>query len=50
NDKKEILKYENFHNHFEKRIDISILNAKHKIKDEVRKSSIPLGKKPKHYI
>jgi len=33
------------HNHLEKECDTSILTATHRINDEIRKSSIPLGKK-----
>ncbi|KAG4106425.1 hypothetical protein H8356DRAFT_1400216 [Neocallimastix lanati (nom. inval.)] len=48
NDKKEVLKYESLHNHLEKEIDVSILVAKHKIKEEIKKNSIPIDIKPKH--
>jgi len=48
NDKKEVLKYESLHNHLEKEIDVSISVAKHKIKEEIRKNSIPMVIKPKH--
>ncbi|KAG4105181.1 hypothetical protein H8356DRAFT_1366384 [Neocallimastix lanati (nom. inval.)] len=48
NDKKEVLKYESLHNHLEKEIDVSISVAKHKIKEEIRKNSIPMDIKPKH--
>ncbi|KAG4101052.1 hypothetical protein H8356DRAFT_933677, partial [Neocallimastix lanati (nom. inval.)] len=41
-DKKEILKYENLHNNLEKEFDASISIVKHKIKDEIKKSSITL--------
>ncbi|KAG4098851.1 hypothetical protein H8356DRAFT_1424407 [Neocallimastix lanati (nom. inval.)] len=41
NDKKEVLKYESLHNHLEKEID-------HKIKEEIKKNSIPMDIKPKH--
>jgi len=47
-DKKEILKYENLHNNLEKEFDASISIVKHKIKDEIKKSSITLGIKPKY--
>ncbi len=47
NDKKEILKYENLHNHLEKEYDASMSIVKHKIKDEIRQSSIPFDIKPK---
>jgi len=40
NDKKEILKYEDLHNHLEKECDGSISIAKYRIKEEIRKSSI----------
>ncbi|KAG4093435.1 hypothetical protein H8356DRAFT_1428721 [Neocallimastix lanati (nom. inval.)] len=40
NDKKEVLKYE--------KIDVSISVAKHKIKEEIKKNSIPMDIKPKH--
>jgi len=42
-DNKEILKYENLHNYLEKEFKASISIAKGKIKEEIRKSSIPLG-------
>jgi len=48
NDKKEVLKYESLHNSLEKEIDVSISVAKHKIKEEIRKNSIPMDIKPKH--
>ncbi|KAG4083111.1 hypothetical protein H8356DRAFT_1437178 [Neocallimastix lanati (nom. inval.)] len=48
NDKKEVLKYEGLHNHLEKEIDVSISVAKHKIKEEIKKNSIPMDIKPKH--
>ncbi|KAG4102671.1 hypothetical protein H8356DRAFT_1420950 [Neocallimastix lanati (nom. inval.)] len=48
NDKKEVLKYESLHNHLEKKIDVSISVAKHKIKEEIKKNSIPMDIKPKH--
>ena len=48
NDKKVVLKYESLHNHLEKEIDVSISVAKHKIKEEIKKNSIPMDIKPKH--
>ncbi|KAG4092293.1 hypothetical protein H8356DRAFT_1429595 [Neocallimastix lanati (nom. inval.)] len=48
NDKKEVLKYESLHNHLEKEIDVFISVAKHKIKEEIKKNSIPMDIKPKH--
>ncbi|KAL6621940.1 hypothetical protein U3516DRAFT_861083, partial [Neocallimastix sp. 'constans'] len=46
--KKGILKYERLHNILKKKKkDASVLIAKHKIKDEIRKSSIPMGIKLK---
>ncbi|KAG4091534.1 hypothetical protein H8356DRAFT_952454 [Neocallimastix lanati (nom. inval.)] len=48
NNKKEVLKYESLHNHLEKEIDVSISVAKHKIKEEIKKNSIPMDIKPKH--
>ncbi|KAL6617412.1 hypothetical protein U3516DRAFT_797130 [Neocallimastix sp. 'constans'] len=48
NDKKEVLKYESLHNHLEKEIDVPISVAKHKIKEEIKKNSIPMDIKPKH--
>ncbi|KAL6598142.1 hypothetical protein U3516DRAFT_516873, partial [Neocallimastix sp. 'constans'] len=42
-DNKEILKYENLHNYLEKEFKASISIVKRKIKEEIRKSSIPLG-------
>ncbi|ORY87242.1 hypothetical protein LY90DRAFT_498499 [Neocallimastix californiae] len=44
----EVLKYESLHNHLEKEIDVSISVAKHKIKEEIKKNSIPMDIKPKH--
>ncbi|KAG4081658.1 hypothetical protein H8356DRAFT_1438523 [Neocallimastix lanati (nom. inval.)] len=41
-------KYESLHNHLEKEIDVSISVAKHKIKEEIKKNSIPMDIKPKH--
>ncbi|KAG4105724.1 hypothetical protein H8356DRAFT_1302934 [Neocallimastix lanati (nom. inval.)] len=48
NDKKEVLKYESLLNHLEKEIDVSISVAKHKIKEEIKKNSIPMDIKLKH--
>ncbi|KAG4097815.1 hypothetical protein H8356DRAFT_1425223 [Neocallimastix lanati (nom. inval.)] len=48
NNKKEVLKNESLHNHLEKEIDVSISIAKHKIKEEIKKNSIPMDIKPKH--
>ncbi|KAL6590597.1 hypothetical protein LY90DRAFT_513021 [Neocallimastix californiae] len=48
NNKKEVLKYESLHNHLEKEIDVPISVAKHKIKEEIKKNSIPMDIKPKH--
>ncbi|ORY16843.1 hypothetical protein LY90DRAFT_517677 [Neocallimastix californiae] len=48
NDKKEVLEYESLHNHLEKEINVSISVAKHKIKEEFKKNSIPMDIKPKH--
>ncbi|KAL6588739.1 hypothetical protein U3516DRAFT_656237 [Neocallimastix sp. 'constans'] len=48
NDKKEVLKYKSLHNHLEKEIDVSISVAKHKIKEEIKKNSIPMDIKLKH--
>ncbi|KAG4081518.1 hypothetical protein H8356DRAFT_1083502 [Neocallimastix lanati (nom. inval.)] len=45
NDKKEVLKYESLHNHFEKEIDVSISVAKHKIKEEIKKKFNSYGYK-----
>eukprot|EP00833_Pecoramyces_ruminatium_P015376 jgi/Orpsp1_1/1189408/evm.model.d7180000071837.1 len=47
NDKKEILTYESLHNHSEKEFDVSVSIMKHKIKDKIRKNSIPFEIKPK---
>ncbi|KAG4088371.1 hypothetical protein H8356DRAFT_1432847 [Neocallimastix lanati (nom. inval.)] len=44
---KEILKYESLPNNLEKEFDVSIAIVKYKIKDEIRKRSIPLGIRPK---
>ena len=48
NDNKDILEYESEHNHLEKEFDASVSITKHKIKEEIRKSSIPMNLKPKH--
>ncbi|KAG4100654.1 hypothetical protein H8356DRAFT_1386263, partial [Neocallimastix lanati (nom. inval.)] len=45
---KEILKYESLHNYLEKEFDAFISILKHKIKDEIRNNSIPLGTNPKY--
>ena len=45
NDNKEILEYESLHNHFGKEFDVSISLTKHKMKEEIRKSSIPFDVK-----
>ena len=47
NDKKEVLEYKNYHNHPGKELDASISLVKHKIKDEMKKSSIPSDLKPR---
>ncbi|ORX64802.1 hypothetical protein BCR32DRAFT_286851 [Anaeromyces robustus] len=47
NDTNEILKYESFHNHLEKEFDASLSLIKHKIKEEIRKSTIPMDLKPR---
>ncbi|KAL6604412.1 hypothetical protein U3516DRAFT_558150, partial [Neocallimastix sp. 'constans'] len=47
NNKREILKYKSLLNYLEKEFDVSISISKHKINDEIRKCSIPLGIKPK---
>jgi len=47
NDKNEIVKYENLHNHLEKEYDASLSLTKYKIKKEIRKSKTPLDLKPK---
>ncbi|OUM61312.1 hypothetical protein PIROE2DRAFT_12733 [Piromyces sp. E2] len=39
NDKKEILKYEGSYYHLEKGFEVSISLTKHKLKDEIKKSS-----------
>ncbi|KAG4098609.1 hypothetical protein H8356DRAFT_1327490 [Neocallimastix lanati (nom. inval.)] len=41
NDKKEILKYDSSRNHLEKEYDVSLSIMKHKINDEIEKSSLP---------
>jgi len=48
NNTKIILKYRSLYNHFEKEFDTSISIAKHKIKDEIKKNSIPLNIKVFH--
>ncbi|KAG4096967.1 hypothetical protein H8356DRAFT_1679683 [Neocallimastix lanati (nom. inval.)] len=48
NDKNEIIKYESIHNYFEKEFDASISTTKYRIKEKIRKSSIPLDIKPNH--
>jgi len=47
NDNKEVLKHESSHNHPGKEIEVSKSLVKHKIKDEIRKSSIPFDIKLK---
>ncbi|ORX66089.1 hypothetical protein BCR32DRAFT_250539 [Anaeromyces robustus] len=47
NNNKEVLKYESSHNHLEKEFSTSISITKHKIKNEIRKSLIPLDMRPK---
>jgi membrane protein involved in colicin uptake len=47
NDKREVLKYENLHDHLEKEVEASISLAKHKFREEIRKSSDPSDIKPK---
>jgi len=47
NDKKEILKYDNSHNHPKKEYDVSLSIMNNKIKDGIEKSSIPFGIKIK---
>ncbi|OUM57106.1 hypothetical protein PIROE2DRAFT_18006 [Piromyces sp. E2] len=46
NDKKEVSEYKDYHNHPGKKLDVSISLVKHKIKDEMKKSSIPSYLKP----
>ncbi len=41
------MKYEGLHNHLEKEFEASISITKHKIKEEIRKSSTPFDIKPK---
>jgi len=47
NDKYEILDYYSSHNHLEKKFNATTSLVKHKIKNEIRKSSIPFDLKPK---
>ncbi|ORX64275.1 hypothetical protein BCR32DRAFT_251198 [Anaeromyces robustus] len=44
---KEVLKYKSSYNHLEKEFSTSISITKHKIKNEIRKSLIPLDMRPK---
>ncbi|KAL6597225.1 hypothetical protein U3516DRAFT_564704, partial [Neocallimastix sp. 'constans'] len=43
NDKKVFLKYESLHSPLKKEFDAAILIAKHKFKEETRKSSAPFN-------
>ena len=47
NDKYEILKYDSSHNHLEKKYEATTSLVKHKIKYEIRRSSVPFDIKPK---
>ena len=48
NDNNVITEYKSEHNHLEKKFEASISITKHKINEEIRKSSIPMDLKPKH--
>ncbi|KAG4087497.1 hypothetical protein H8356DRAFT_1728948, partial [Neocallimastix lanati (nom. inval.)] len=45
---KKLIKYENKHTHLGKEYDASISIVKHKMKNEIRKTSIPFDINPKH--
>ncbi|KAG4106310.1 hypothetical protein H8356DRAFT_1323758 [Neocallimastix lanati (nom. inval.)] len=45
---KKLIKYENKHTHPGKKYDASVSIVKHKMKNEIRKTSIPFDINPKH--
>ncbi|KAG4099318.1 hypothetical protein H8356DRAFT_1666667 [Neocallimastix lanati (nom. inval.)] len=45
---KKLIKYENKHTHPGKEYDASVSIIKHKMKNEIRKTSIPFDINPKH--
>jgi len=47
NGNNEVIRYDSTHNHLEKEVDVSLSIAKHKIRDEIRKSSNLFDVKPK---
>ncbi|KAG4091499.1 hypothetical protein H8356DRAFT_1430349 [Neocallimastix lanati (nom. inval.)] len=48
NDNNKVIKYENKHTHPGKEYDASVSIVKHKMKNEIRKTSIPFDINPKH--
>ncbi|KAL6616872.1 hypothetical protein U3516DRAFT_663205 [Neocallimastix sp. 'constans'] len=48
NDNNKVIKYENKHTHPGKEYDAPVSIVKHKIKNEIRKTSIPFDINPKH--
>ncbi|KAG4092898.1 hypothetical protein H8356DRAFT_1701045, partial [Neocallimastix lanati (nom. inval.)] len=48
NDNNKVIKYENKHTHPGKEYDASVSIVKHKMKNEIRKTSIPYDINPKH--
>ncbi|KAL6592091.1 hypothetical protein U3516DRAFT_471786, partial [Neocallimastix sp. 'constans'] len=48
NDNNKVRKYENKHTHPGKEYDVSVSIVKHKMKNEIRKTSIPFDINPKH--
>ncbi|KAL6628641.1 hypothetical protein LY90DRAFT_513902 [Neocallimastix californiae] len=48
NDNNKVIKYENKHTHPGKEYDTSVSIVKHKMKNEIRKTSIPFDINPKH--
>ena len=50
NNKNEILKYEYLHNHLEQEFGAAVSITKHKIKDKIKKSSIPFDVRQNVYL
>ena len=48
NDNNNVIKYENKHTYPGKEYDASVSTVKHKMKNEIRKTSIPFDINPKH--
>ncbi|KAL6608538.1 hypothetical protein U3516DRAFT_755836 [Neocallimastix sp. 'constans'] len=48
NDNNKVIKYKNKHTHPGKEYDASVSIVKHKMKNEIRKTSIPFDINPKH--